>query len=67
MNDSASKLITEAVLRVLHKNPEDLPFYLEQISDASKSEGYRTAIREALDEWMRLQEASKCSGTGPRH
>ena len=67
MNDSASKLITEAVLRVLHKNPEDLPFYLEQISDASKSEGYRKAIREALDEWMRLQEASKCSGSRPRH
>ena len=67
MNDSASKLITEAVLRVLHKNPEDLPFYLDLISDDSKSEGYCKAIREALDEWMRLQEASKCSGSRPRH
>lgn len=56
MNETATKLIKEAVLRALQKSPADITFYRERGSDPLLAPAYRQALREAIDEWVELQK-----------
>ena len=56
MNDLAIKLIKEAVLRVLVKNPQDFSFYQEQADDLLLQPAYRESLRQAVEEWRELQK-----------
>lgn len=51
MNQAALKLIKEAVLRALMKNPEDVDFYREQMNDPSRPAAYRKALQQAVEQW----------------
>lgn len=52
MNETAMRLIKEAVIRVLEKSPADVGFYQRQIDDLSLPPAYRMSIRDAVNEWM---------------
>lgn len=52
MNETARRLIKEAVVRALEKSPGDVAFYQKQIDDPSLPSAYRMALREAVNEWM---------------
>jgi len=57
MNETASRLIKEAVVRALEKSPSDVTFYQGQIDDPSLPAAYRMALRDAVNEWMLSLEA----------
>ena len=59
MNETASRLITEAVIRALEKSPSDVAFYQEQIDDPSLPPAYRMSLEKAVKEWMLRLEAEK--------
>lgn len=50
MNETAFKLIKEAVMRALRKSPSDISFYQDQVDDPLQKEEYRRALREAIEE-----------------
>ena len=52
MNETARRLIKEAVVRALEKSPADVAYYQEQIDDPSLPPAYRMSLREAVNEWM---------------
>ena len=61
MNETASRLIKEAVVRALEKSPSDVTFYQERIDDPSRPPAYRMALRDAVNEWMLSLEAGNRS------
>lgn len=56
MNDAAIRLIKEAVLRALLKNPGDIEFYRAQADDPLRKRQYRQALQQAIDESRRMHE-----------
>lgn len=59
MNDAAIRLIKEAVLRALVKNPGDVEFYRAQVDDPLRKPQYRQALQQAIDESRSMHEARK--------
>lgn len=53
MNEAAIKLIKEAVVRALRKDPGDVEFYQSQVDGPLSQEDYRRALREAIEESKR--------------
>lgn len=59
MNETAIKLIKEAVLRALQKSSADITFYREKEADPLLPPAYRQALRDAINEWIELQMTRK--------
>lgn len=59
MNETARRLIKEAVVRALEKSPGDVAYYQGQIDDPSRPLAYRMALREAVNEWMLSLQADE--------
>ena len=64
MNETAIRLIKDAVLRALQKSPADVAFYRAKQGDPHLPPAYRQALQQALqqalDEWDQIQKFHKC-------
>lgn len=56
MNETAIRLVREAVVRALVKNPGDVEFYRAQVNDPSRKLQYRQALQQAIDESRKMLE-----------
>lgn len=59
MNETAQRLIKEAVLRALQKSPKDVAFYRAKEGDSQLPPAYRQALRQALFEWHQIQKVNE--------
>lgn len=56
MNEIAMRLVREAVVRALMKNPGDVEFYRAQVNDPLRKLQYRQALQQAIDESRQMLE-----------
>ena len=56
MNETAIRLVREAVVRALVKNPGDVEFYRAQVNDPLRKLQYRQALQQAIDESRQMLE-----------
>lgn len=56
MNETAIRLVREAVVRALMKNPGDVEFYRAQVNDPLRKLQYRQALQQAIDESRQMLE-----------
>lgn len=56
MNETATRLVREAVVRALMKNPGDVEFYRAQVNDPLRKLQYRQALQQAIDESRQMLE-----------
>ena len=62
MNEAAIRLLKEAVLRALLKNPGDVEFYRAQVMDPLKKPQYRHALQQAIEESRGALESRQQNG-----